>query len=83
MRKRGTDYKRLRERARRLIANDDRLLSELADMREAKHISLEIASRRIGITEAELEAIDGVLKIPLWVSFVATRTRSAQSSSTV
>ncbi|AZI16062.1 helix-turn-helix domain-containing protein [Bifidobacterium breve] len=64
MRKRGTDYKRLRERARRLIANDDRLLSELAGMREAKRISLEIASRRIGITEAELEAIDGGTKDP-------------------
>lgn len=59
MRNRGANYNRLRRRARRLVANDEQLLSALAAMREDKNISLEVVSRRMGVTEAELEAIDG------------------------
>lgn len=36
MRKRGTNYKHLRERARRLVANDDQLLAALAAMGEIR-----------------------------------------------
>ncbi|GDZ42733.1 hypothetical protein MCC01966_12990 [Bifidobacteriaceae bacterium MCC01966] len=64
MRKRGTNYKHLRERARRLVANDDQLLAALAAMREAKHIDPETVSQRIGVTVTELEAIDGGTKDP-------------------
>lgn len=58
MKKPSGSHIRLQSRARKLVDNDAKLMSELLSMRRTKDIADDTVARRMGVTVEQLIAID-------------------------